>query len=112
MKRSTQTIDASGYILGKLATKVAVFLMGKYQVAYHPARDNGDIVVVENVNNIKLNKKKIEKKVFYTHSQHPGGLKEMSAKNIPVSKLLRQAVHNMLPKNKLRAKMIKRLTIK
>lgn len=111
MERTEHTIDATDQILGRLATRVAIFLMGKHKVDYSPEKDLGDKVLVTNISKLKLNKKKIASKIYYTHSSYPGGLREMSAKNVPPQKMLRQAIYTMLPKNKLRANMLKRLTI-
>ncbi|MFA5995432.1 MAG: 50S ribosomal protein L13 [Patescibacteria group bacterium] len=111
MKRSVHNINASGRVLGKLATEVAVLLMGKHKPEYEPHTNCGDIVVVTAVDQMKLDKKKMEQKIYYHHTLFPGGVKAKTAKNMPKDKMLRTAVYNMLPKNKLRAKLLRRLTI-
>ena len=112
--RKTHTIDAQGKVLGRLASQIALLLRGKNKVDWQPNVDGGDIVRVKNVGQIKITGRKLGQKVYYHHSSYPGGLKkeklsELFAKN--PSEVLRRAVWNMLPKNKLRKEMIKRLRI-
>jgi large subunit ribosomal protein L13 len=112
MKRETHTIDAAGKVLGRLASEVAILLMGKHKPNYDPSKDMGDIVVVKNVDKIKFTGKKLEKEKYYRHSGYLGGLKEIPIKKIFQEKpefLLKKAVYGMLPKNRLRRRMIKRL---
>jgi len=114
MERKTHTIDATGKVLGRLATEIAILLRGKYKKDFVPYKDMGDFVVVKNVNKIKLTGKKMEKKIYYRHTGYLGGLKEISLKKLfkeNPSQVLRKAVFGMLPKNKLRARQIKRLSI-
>lgn len=114
LKQQTHIIDATGKILGRLAAEIAVLLRGKHKPNFVPYKDMGDFVVVRNVNKIKFTGKKFEKKKYFHHTGYLGSLKE-----IPLKKLfeknpaivLRKAVWGMLPKNKLRAKMIKKLKI-
>lgn len=112
MKTETHTIDATGRVLGKLATEIAVLLRGKHKPDFVPYKDMGDIVIVRNADKIKFTGKKFDKKVYYHHSGYLGGLKEVPLKILfqkdPIQ-VLRKAVYGMLPKNKLRAKQIKRL---
>ncbi|MCD6270554.1 50S ribosomal protein L13 [bacterium] len=114
MQRKTHTIDASGKALGRLATEIAVILRGKDKPSFLPNADAGDFVVVKNIGKIKVSKKKMKRKVYYRHSGYPGGLKKISAEEL-FSKnpaiVLKKAVYGMLPKNKLRDKLIKRLKI-
>ena len=112
MERKTHTIDANGKVLGRLATKIAVILRGKQKPDFAPYKDIGDVVVVKNAEKIRITGKKIEQKKYYHHSGYLGGLKEKPLKTIlkeEPSEALRKAVFGMLPKNKLRARMIKRL---
>jgi large subunit ribosomal protein L13 len=112
MKRETHTIDAAGKVLGRLASEIAILLMGKHKPNYDPSKDMGDIVVVKNVDKIKFTGKKLEKEKYYRHSGYLGGLKEIPIKKIFQEKpefLLKKAVYGMLPKNRLRRRMIKRL---
>ncbi len=115
MERETHTIDAKGESLGRLATRISVLLRGKQRPGFAPYKDDGDFVVVENMSQVKLTGKKEDQKMYHRHSGYLGGLKSESMRNLEVRKpgeALRKAVMGMLPKNKLRAQMIKRLTIK
>lgn len=112
MQRNTHTIDATGKVLGRLATEIAVLLRGKNKPDFAPYKDIGDYVVVNNVEKLKFTGKKIEQKKYYHHSGYLGSLKETPMEKLfkeNPSEILKRAVFGMLPKNKLRAKMIKRL---
>lgn len=114
VKRATHEIDASGKVVGRLATRIATLLMGKHKPGYVPHIDMGDFVKVKNADQIVFTGKKWEQKVHFRTSNRPGGLKRT-----PVSKLreerpgeiLRHAVKYMLPKNRTQATRMKRLTI-
>jgi large subunit ribosomal protein L13 len=112
MKKATHIIDARGKPLGRLASQIAILLRGKHKPDFLPYQDTGDLVIVKNVEKIKFTGKKIEKKKYYRHSGYLGGLKETSLKELfqkNPKEVLRKAVWGMLPKNKLRARMIKKL---
>jgi len=114
MKRETHTIDAAGQSLGRLASKIAIFLRGKHKPDFLPHKDVGDFVLVKNVEKIRISGKKLENKVYYRHSGYLGGLKKTPLKKIfktNPSQVLKKAVFGMLPTNKLRARQIKRLKI-
>jgi len=99
-------------VLGRLATKVARVLIGKDKPSFTPYLDSGDHVVVINANKIKMTGNKLEQKVYYSHSGYPGGLKEVPAKRVREAKpewMVREAIEGMLPKNKLRARRMKKL---
>ena len=111
-QRKTHTIDASGRISGRLAVEVAVLLRGKDKPDFAPHKDGGDFVVVKNVDKLKFSGKKTEQKKYYRHSGYMGGLKEITLKKLFEKKpteVFKKAVFGMLPDNKLRPKMIKRL---
>lgn len=114
MESKTYKIDASGKILGRLAAQIAVLLRGKNKANFLRHIENQDIIEVVNVEKILFSGKKIKQKIYYHHSSYPGGLKEQTLekklKNDPAS-VLRQAVYGMLPKNRMRAKLIKNLKI-
>ncbi|MFC1663831.1 50S ribosomal protein L13 [Patescibacteria group bacterium] len=113
-ERKTHTIDATGKVLGRLATEIATLLRGKHKTDFVPYKDMGDFIIVKNIKEIKITGKKMEKKKYYHHSGFLGGLKEIPFKKIFVrdpGEVLRRAVFGMLPKNKLRAEQIKRLKI-
>jgi large subunit ribosomal protein L13 len=113
-KRETHTIDATNKVLGRLATEIAILLRGKHKKDFALYKDIGDFVVIKNVNKIKLSGKKIEKKIYYHHTGYLGGLKKTPLKKLwsqNPAQVFKKAVFGMLPKNKLRAKQIKRLSI-
>ena len=112
MNRETHKIDAQGEILGRLAVKIALLLRGKHRPDFVFNKDTGDFVVVKNVDKIKLTGKKIGQKKYYHHTGYLGNLKEKPLKKLikeNPKEVLKKAVFGMLPKNKLRAKQIKRL---
>jgi large subunit ribosomal protein L13 len=114
MERKTHPIDATGRVLGRLASEIAILLRGKHKPDFLPYKDMGDFVVVKNVRGIRVTGKKMEQKKYYRHSGYPGGLKEKSLKRFfeeNPAEVLRKAVAGMLPKNKLRIKQIRRLKI-
>ena len=114
MQRETYTVDASGKVLGRLATDIAMHLMGKHRPGFVPHIDSGDDVVVTNISEIVLTGKKIDQKVHYRHSLHPGGLKVLPLRKTMEEnpgEALRKAVDRMLPKNKHRQPRLNRLKI-
>ena len=107
-------IDANDQILGRIATDIAMKLMGKDKVGYAPNLATGDYVVVVNSSGVKLTGNKSIQKEYFKHSGYPGGEKmikfeEMMEKN--PSDVIVSAVKGMLPKNKLRDVMMKRLKV-
>lgn len=114
MKRDWWLVSAENKILGRLAARIATFLVGKHKPTYTHHIDSGDAVVVINANKIIVTGRKYTEKAYYRHSGYPGGLKKKTFKEIfgkHPEKILYLAVKNMLPKNKLRAKRLKRLKI-
>lgn len=113
--RERHSIDATGLILGRLAVKIATLLRGKHKATFEPHKDEGDIVEVTNVSKIKFSGKKMGQKEYYSFSGYPGGLKTKKLADLFAAKpddVLRRAVREMLPDNRLRTAMIKRLIIK
>ena len=107
-------IDAADQVLGRLATKVATLLSGKHKASYAPFLITGDHVVIINADKIKLTGQKLEQKIYYRHTGYPGGLKQVTAKRVLESRperLIEDAVLGMLPKNKLRKRLAKRLRV-
>jgi len=107
-------IDATGQVLGRVATKVATILSGKHRPQYAPFLVSGDHVIIINAEKIKLTGEKLDKKVYRWHTRYPGGLREVGARKLFATKpekMVREAVLGMLPKNKLRKRMVKRLKI-
>lgn len=114
-KRVVQTIDASGKTPGRLATNIASILIGKGKASFVPNIDNGDAVEVVNASKMTFTGKKLEKRIYYHHSAHPGGLKAEPMKIVMRDNpgdVLRRAVSRMIPKNKMRDNRMKRLVIK
>jgi large subunit ribosomal protein L13 len=107
-------VDASGQVLGRLASKIAAVLLGKYDPKFTPGVDLGYYVVVINAERIAVTGKKMEEKMYYSHSQYPGGLKTTSLKKQLEShpdRVLRSAVWGMMPHNKFSRQLIKNLKI-
>ncbi len=108
-------IDAKMATFGRVATKIANLLQGKHKPAYSPQGDCGDFVIVINASLLRTSHpSKWRNKVYYHHSGYPGGIKEktlMEKFNQDPTGVIRKAVYNMLPKNKLRAKELNRLKI-
>jgi len=110
----THTIDATNKILGRLAVEVANLLRGKNKANFVPYLVQGDEVVVINTDKIKVTGRKMKQKIYYNHSGYPGGLKETrleEAMEKDSRQVIRRAVYGMLPKNKLRDKIIKKLKL-
>ncbi|TFK29044.1 50S ribosomal protein L13 [Coprinopsis marcescibilis] len=107
-------VDASDRVLGKLAERIALVLMGKHKPVYNPSIDCGDYVVVTNSRHVKVTGRKEDQLVYRKHTMFPGGLKETPYKTMQERKpeeIIRQAVAGMLPKNKLRDRRLERLKI-
>ena len=112
--RKWHQIDATGQTLGRLATKIAVLLMGKHKKIYTPHMDCGDFVVVTNAGKVKLTGNKLEQKVYFSHSGYAKGAKETPVKRVlekNPTRVLELAVKRMLDENKLRAPRMKRLRL-
>ena len=115
IERKIHKIDATDRPLGRLATEVAMVLRGKNKATFEPHIDAGDFVEVENCKKIKFTGKKLDQKEYIWHSNYPGGLKRRKARDVfekDPGEVLKRAVIGMLPKNKLRDQMIKRLKTK
>lgn len=107
-------IDAEGVVLGRLATLVATYLRGKNKPTFTPNVDMGDNIIIVNADKVILTAKKEEQKIYYSHSNYPGGLKSITAKNLRIKKpiaLIEKAVKGMLPHTKLGAKQFKNLYV-
>jgi large subunit ribosomal protein L13 len=114
LERKWWLVNAEGRVLGRLATEVAVLLRGKNKPQFADFCDTGDFVVVINAEKINVTGKKLEGKVYFRHSQYPGGLKSETLKELLQKKpeeVIRRAVWGMIPKNKLGRQVIKKLKI-
>ncbi len=107
-------IDAEGKVLGRLSTTIATILAGKNKPTYTPFLDTGDFVIVINAEKVVLTGKKESDKIYRSHLQYPGGLKERAARFVRAEKperIIQEAVWGMLPKNKLGRQMLKKLNV-
>ena len=114
VQRKWHLIDAEGKTLGRLSTEIAKLLRGKHKVTFTPHVDGGDYVVVINADKIEVTGKKRDNKVYRHHTGYIGNLKEINFKKLQEKnpeEIIRLSVRGMLPKNKLRAPMMKRLRI-
>ena len=111
VNRQWKLIDAKGKPLGRLAGETARFLQGKHKPEFTPHIEGGDSVVIVNSDQVVLTGKKWTDKTYYSHSRHVGSLKEWKARDMTTEDLIKRAVRGMLPKNKLRKRMLKRLRI-
>jgi large subunit ribosomal protein L13 len=106
-------VDAAGKVVGRLASDIAMILMGKNRATYTPHVDNGDYVVVINAEKVVLTGKKWQQKTYTWYTGHPGQKSETAARRLQrkPDKILREAVRRMLPKNKLSFKLLAKLKI-
>lgn len=107
-------VDANGQYLGRLATQIARFLLGKHKPNFTPGVDVGDFVIVVNARHIQVTGNKMEDKVYYHHTGYPSGIKSITLReqlNKHPERVIRSAVWGMLPHNKFGRKLIKRLKI-
>ena len=114
VKKDWYVVDASGKVLGRLASEVASRLRGKHKAIYTPHVDTGDFIIVVNAEKIALTGKKLTDKVYYSYSGYPGGIKATTAGKMLAEKperLIKTAVAGMLPKNNLGRRMLKKLKI-
>jgi large subunit ribosomal protein L13 len=114
IKRNRHVIDAADQTLGRLSTQVARLLMGKHKTMYSPAQDVGDFVVVINAKKVRFTGKKAEQKIYYRHSNYPGGLKSISLGKMMdehPTRAIEYAVNGMLPHTRLGNVMKKRLRV-
>ena len=114
VRRAQHVIDASNKVLGRLAAEVAVLLQGKHKPLFSRNIDCGDFVTVINCEKIQVTGKKAVQKMYYWHSNYPGGFKQRSYKQIMEehpTRIIEYAVLGMLPYNRLRDRVIKRLKV-
>ena len=112
--RTWHVVDAEDQVLGKLASKAAMILMGKHKASYTPFLDTGDHVVVINAAKVKLTGGKEEKKVYRHFTGYPGGLVEMGVRrvrNTRPTRMVEDAIFGMLPKTKLGKQMYRKLKV-
>ena len=114
--RETKTLDATGQSLGRLSTQIATILRGKDKPTWQPHIDAGDFVEVTNLDKVKITGKKLTDKIYYHHTGYPGGIRSQTLKEKIEKKgydrVLSDMVRNMLPDNKTRKHLMKRLIVK
>ncbi|MBN2187983.1 MAG: 50S ribosomal protein L13 [Chitinispirillaceae bacterium] len=114
IKHNWVIVDATGQMVGRVASKVANILIGKNKVAYSPNQDHGDYVIVINAGKVQLSGKKPHTKRYFRHSGHPGGEKFRSFKEqmaLDPTQVIRHAVHGMVSKNALGRSIMKKLHV-
>jgi large subunit ribosomal protein L13 len=107
-------VDAAGQGIGRLATQIAGYLMGKHKPTFTPGVDNGDVVVVINAEKLEISQKRLDEKKYYKHSNFPGGLKTVVLREqmrVHPDRVITSAVWGMLPHNRLGRELIKRLKV-
>ncbi|HYZ84392.1 MAG TPA: 50S ribosomal protein L13 [Bryobacteraceae bacterium] len=112
--RKWHVLDANNVVLGRLASKVAMILMGKHKPVYTPFVDTGDHVIVINADKVRLTGQKEEEKIYRSHSGYPGGLREVQAKKMRATRpqrMVELAIQGMLPKTKLGKQMYRKLNV-
>ncbi|HEY8485892.1 MAG TPA: 50S ribosomal protein L13 [Limnochordales bacterium] len=114
LPRRWYVVDASGQVLGRLASRIASVLRGKHRPEFTPHVDCGDFVVVVNAEKVRLTGRKLDQKVYRRHTLYPGGLKEETARQLlqrHPDRLIRHAVWGMLPHNRLGRRIIRKLKV-
>ena len=114
ISRKWVVIDASSAPLGRMSTLAATYLIGKYKPTYTPHVDNGDYVIVINAGKLVVTGDKEKNKMYYSYSGFPGGLKELSLKEVKEKspeKIIIKAVEGMIPRNKLASERMARLKV-
>jgi large subunit ribosomal protein L13 len=113
-QREWYIVDADGKILGRMASEIARVLRGKNKVIFAPNADTGDFVIVINAKRVKLSGHKLDDKIYYRHTNYPGGIRSRTAGNLLENKpedLIHLAVKGMLPKNRLGRKLAAKLKV-
>ncbi|TCT14101.1 LSU ribosomal protein L13P [Natranaerovirga pectinivora] len=114
VERKWYVVDATGHTLGRLASEVAAVLRGKHKPIFTPHVDTGDHVIIINADKVKLTGKKLDQKLYRYHTGHPGGLREITYKEMLANKpeeVFMHAVKGMLPKNVLGRQMLTKLRV-
>jgi large subunit ribosomal protein L13 len=112
--RQWHLLDADDVVLGKLASKAAMLLMGKHKATFTPFLDTGDHVVVVNAAKVRLTGRKDDNKIYRHFTGYPGGLVETSARRVRAerpARMIEEAIQGMLPKTKLGKQMYRKLNV-
>jgi len=114
ISRNWLVVDAKDQIVGRVASAVSMFLMGKHKPTYSPNLDTGDYVIVLNVEQLKFTGNKLDQKIYHRHTGFVGGIKSTTARAMMAKKpeeVLRKAVKGMLPKSNLSLRRMMKLKI-
>lgn len=114
VERKWYVVDAAGQTLGRLSSEIAKVLRGKNKPIFTPHIDTGDYVIVVNAEKIKTTGKKLDQKIYYSHSDYPGGMRETTLREMIEKKpsdVITLAVKGMLPKGPLGRSMLKKLHV-
>ena len=115
VKKDWYIIDAENAVVGRLAAFISMVLRGKNKSTFNPHIDNGDFVIVTNIDKIKFSGKKFKEKKYFKHTGHPGGIKETTPLDLiqknKTQDILKQAVKRMLPGGPLAKKQLSKLKI-
>ena len=115
IKKNWYLVNAKDLVVGRLAAYISVVLRGKNKPQYNPNQDNGDFVIVTNIEKLKFTGKKFENKKYYKHTGYPGGIKSINPKNLTEKNksqdILKYAVKRMLPGGPLAKKQLSKLKI-
>lgn len=114
VKRQWYLVDASGKVLGRLASQIALRLRGKHKAIFTPHVDTGDYIVVINASKLRVTGKKAETKKYYRHSGYPGGVRSTTFGKMHAAfptRVLERAVKGMLPKGPLGSAMFRKLKV-
>ena len=114
VKRDWYVVDASDKVLGRLASRIALRLRGKHKAEYTPHVDTGDYIIITNADKIKVTGNKVKQKLYYRHSEFPGGIKSESFEKLLArnpARVIELAIKGMLPKNPLGREMFRKLKV-
>jgi large subunit ribosomal protein L13 len=114
VQRQWYIADAEGKVLGRLASQIAMILRGKHKPNFTPHTDGGDFVIVINARRVRLTGSKNQNKVYYRHSEYPGGIRTTTAEKLLAEKpeaLVRLAIKGMLPKSRLGRRLVSKLKV-
>ena len=114
VERKWYVVDAAGQTLGRLSSEIAKVLRGKNKPIFTPHIDTGDYVIVVNAEKIKATGKKLDQKIYYSHSDYPGGMREVTLREMIAKKpadVITLSVKGMLPKGPLGRSMLKKLHV-
>ena len=114
VERKWYVVDATDHTLGRLSTEVASVLRGKNKPIFTPHADTGDYVIVINADKVKVTGRKLDQKIYFSHSEYVGGVKETTLREMMKKKpefVIQHAVKGMLPKGPLGSQMLSKLHV-